>query len=119
MSEIIFTPQEDSFIIEAEGKKLRVSYEKFCGEHQDAMAFCKAHNGGDETVTNLRLISKYRDEINAKLKELGREIIDGWYWSKELSWRYDDCAFVVGTNYGGVDLESRNYLNYARAVSAL
>ena len=119
MEKIIFTAEENSFIVEAEGKKLRVSYDEFNGNHKDAMKFCKEHNGGDESVENLRFLAKHRDAINEELKELGKETIRGWYWTNELEWWNDNFAVVVGTYSGDVRNEDRNYYTYARAVSAL
>lgn len=119
MEKMIFTAEENSFIVEAEGKKLRVSYDEFCGSHEDAMKFCKEHGGGDETVENLRFIAKYRDAINKELKKLDKGIIESWYWTNELSWRYDNCAFVVITGSGDVDYVYRDNIFTARAVSAL
>jgi hypothetical protein len=118
-NKMIFTAEEKSFIIEADGKKLRVSYDEFNGNHEDAMEFCKEQGGGDETVENLRFIARHRDEINEALKKLGKEIITSWYWANEIAWWSADCAFVVSTRYGTVDVEGRPDTNYARAVSAL
>lgn len=116
---MIFTAEENSFILEAEGKKLRVSYDDHYGNHESSMQFCKENGGGDETVENWRLIAKYRDAINKELAALGKDIIEGWYWTTEPSWRYDNCAFVVTTSHGSVDNDYR-FNNYnARAVSAL
>ena len=119
MEKMIFTAEENSFIIEADGKKLRVSYEEFSGNHADAMKFCKEHGGGDETVENWRFLARHRDAINEELRKLGKEVIAGWYWSNEATWWRDECAFVVCTNYGFVINENRFIYNYARAVSAL
>lgn len=116
---MIFIAEEKSFIIEADGKKLRVSYDEFCGDHEDAMKFCKEQGGGDETVENLRFITRHRDEINEALKKLGKETISGWYWANEIAWWSADCAFVVSTNGGNVSYVNRSHYNYARAVSAL
>lgn len=116
---MIFTAEEKSFIIEADGKKLRVSYDEFYGNHKDAMKFCKEQGGGDETVDNLRFLAKHRDEINEELKKLGKELISGWYWANEITWWSDDFAFVVSTFDGIVSNGNRDYGNYARAVSAL
>lgn len=116
---MIFTAEENSFILEAEGKKLRVSYAEHYGNYESSMQFCKENGGGDETVENWRLIAKYRDAINKELAALGKDIIDGWYWAAELSWRYDNCAFVVITINGDVNNDYRYYNYYARAVSAL
>lgn len=116
---MIFTPEEDSFIFEAEGKKLRVSYEEYSGNHESSMQFCKEHGGGDETVENWRLIAKYRAAINKELEKLGKALIEGWYWTNEPSWRYDDCAFVVCTSDGSVASGYRSNYDHARAVSAL
>ena len=116
---MIFTAEENSFILEAEGKKLRVSYAEHRGNHKSSMQFCKENGGGDETVENWRLIAKYRDDINKELAALGKDLIEGWYWTTEPSWRYDNCAFVVGTYYGDVDDEDRYDVINARAVSAL
>lgn len=118
-NKMIFTAEEKSFIIEADGKKLRVSYDEFIGNHEDAMKFCKEQGGGDETVENLRFITRHRDEINEELKKLGKEPILGWYWTNEFTWWRDDCAFVVTTSYGYVSIERRYKHNTARAVSAL
>lgn len=116
---MIFTAEEKSFIIEADGKKLRVSYDEFCGNHKDAMKFCKEQGGGDETVENLRFIARHRNAINEELKKLGKEIITGWYWANEIAWWSADCAFVVYTSYGYVNDEIRGSSDNARAVSAL
>lgn len=119
MEKIKFTAEENSFIVEAEDKKLRVSYAEFLGNYEDSMKFCKENGGGDETVENLRFLAKYRDAINKELVNLDKDKISGWYWSNEAAWWCDDCAFVVGTINGYVDYEDRFNLNYARAVSAL
>lgn len=119
MEKMIFTAEENSFIIEADGKKLRVSYDGFNGSHKSAMEFCKEHGGGDETVENLRFLARHRDAINEELKKLGKEPIVGWYWSNETTWWNEACAFVVITSDGGVNDDYRNDHNYARAVSAL
>ena len=119
MEKIKFTAEENSFIVEAEGKKLRVSYAEFFGNYEDSMKFCKENGGGDEPVDNLRFIAKYRDTINEELVNLDKEKMSGWYWSNEVTWWRDDCAFVVLTSYGGVDYDDRYTLNLARAVSAL
>ncbi len=116
---IIFTAEEKSFIIEADGKKLRVSYDEFSGNHKDAMEFCKEQGGGEETVENLRFIARHRDAINEELKKLGKELISGWYWTNEITWWSDDCAFVVCTCNGFVTYEGRDSSYDARAVSAL
>lgn len=119
MEKIIFTAEESSFIVEAEGKKLRVSYDEFFGNHEDAMKFCKEHNGCDESVENLRFLSKHRDAINEELKKLDKETIGGWYWSNEIAWWNDNCAFVVDTFCGLVYYGYRDDISNARAVSAL
>lgn len=116
---MIFTAEEKSFIIEADGKKLRVSYDEFIGSHEDAMEFCKEQGGGDESVENLRFIARHRDEINEELKKLGKELISGWYWTNEFTWWRDECAFVVTADDGGVSNEDRGNSSDARAVSAL
>lgn len=118
MGNMIFTAEENSFILEAEGKKLRVSYAEHTGNHESSMQFCKENGGGDETVENWRLIAKYRDAINKELAALGKDLIEGWYWTTELSWRYDECAFVVRTLSGDVSSGNRDNYYYARAVSA-
>jgi hypothetical protein len=119
MGNVIFTAEENSFVLEAEGKKLRVSYAEHTGNHESSMQFCKENGGGDETVENWRLIAKYRDAINKELAALGKDLIEGWYWTTELSWRYDKCAFVVDPDGGDVINEYRGscYCD-ARAVSA-
>lgn len=119
MEKLIFTAEENSFIVEAEGKKLRVSYDEFQGSHEDAMKFCKEHNGGDESLENLLFLAKHRDAINEELKKLGKETIRGWYWSNEIA-RWDaDLAFVVFTGYGDVDNDYRDCIYDARAVLAI
>lgn len=119
MEKIIFTAEESSFIVEAEDKKLRVSYGEFYGNQEDAMKFCKEHNGGDESVENLRFLAKHRDAINEELKKLGKETIGEWHWSNEVAWWNDNCAFVVSARNGYVSNATRNNTIYARAVSAL
>ena len=111
--------EESAFIVEAEGKKLRVSYKEEYLPYKEARKFCEENGGGDETVENLRFLAKHRDSINEVLKEKGYTKLSGWYWSNEESWRYSDSAFVVGSYFGSV----RNYDMYTdgsvRAVSAL
>lgn len=119
MEKIIFTAEENSFIVEADGKKLRVSYDEFYGNHEDAMKFCKEHDGGDESVDNLRFLARHQAAINEELRKQGKEIIGGWLWSNEVAWWNDAFAFVVGTDDGYADNENRYYLTCARAVSAL
>lgn len=119
MGNFTFTAEENSFIFEADGKKLRVSYAEYCGIHENAMKFCKESGGGDETVENLRFIARHRDAINKELSALGKQLIESWYWTNELSWRYNDCAFVVFSFDGSVSYGYRISTIYARAVSAL
>ena len=119
MEKIIFTAEENSFIVEADGKKLKVSYDEFYGNHEDAMKFCKEHNGGDESVDNLRFLARHKAAINEELREQGKEIIGNWLWSNEVAWWNDAFAFVVDTLNGSVDNGNRHYNDYARAVSAL
>lgn len=118
-SKLIFTAEETSFIVEAGGKKLRVSYDEFCGNHKDAMKFCEEQGGGDETVENLRFIAKHRGVINEELKKLGKGYISGFYWSNEVTWWSDDRAFVVNTSLGIVSRENCDDRYPACAVSVL
>lgn len=111
--------EESAFIVEAEGKKLRVSYKEDCLPYKEARKFCKENGGGDETVENLRFLAKHRDSINEVLEENGRTELSGWYWSNEESWRYSDSAFIVHSDYGDVDIIIMNISNDVRAVSAL
>lgn len=119
MEKLIFTTEENSFIVEADGKKLRVSYGEFYGNHEDVMKFCEEHNGGDESIENLRFLAKHRNVINGELKKLGKETIRGWYWSNEIAWWNDDCAFVVGTDNGDVYYENCSSNYTARAISVV
>ena len=119
MEKMIFTAEENSFIVEAEGKKLKVSYAEFNGNHADSMKFCEDNGGGDESVENLRFLAKYRDTINKELDKLGKETLGGWYWSNEETWWNDSFAFVVDTSHGNVSYAYRAITNSARAVSAL
>lgn len=119
MEKMIFTAEENSFLVEADGKKLRVSYDEFNGSHKSAMEFCKEHGGGDETVENWRFLARHRDAINEELKKLGKEPIFGWYWSNETTWWDEACAFVFNPSNGFVSNDRRDYSYDARAVSAL
>lgn len=119
MEKIKVSFEDSAFIVEVEGKKLRVSYKQAELPFKEAQEFCKENGGGDETVENLRLLSKYRDQINEQLRENGRAELSGWYWSSEESWRYNNFAFVVST-YSGIAGDVDMYYNYyVRAVSAL
>lgn len=120
MEDFKFTAEETGFIVEAEGKKLRVSFDEVDLSWNDAQKWCKEHVGGDESVANLRLLSKYREQINKELAALGKEILGGWYWSNEPSYTSpDSTAFVVFLNYGDVSSLNQRYDSYVRAVSAL
>lgn len=119
MEKVRVSFEESAFIVEVEGKKLRVSYKQAELPFKEAQKFCKENGGGDETVENLRLLSKYRDQINEQLRENGRAELSDWYWTNEESWRYDNCAFVVDTNLGCVDDYIMDDYFDVRAVSAL
>ena len=119
MEKVKVSFEDSAFIVEVEGKKLRVSYKQAELPFKKAQEFCKENGGGDETVENLRLLAKYRDQINEQLRENGRVELSGWYWSNEESWRYNHCAFVVCT-YDGCVIDHDIYNYYiVRAVSAL
>ena len=115
------TLADDGIIVEAEGKKLKVSYKQEAElPFTEARNWCKENGGGDETVENLRLIAKYRDKINEKLTAAGKGEILGWYWSNEESWRYTDSAFVVDSGCGSVSSDyGMDGSSDVRAVSAL
>ena len=119
MEKVKVSFEDSAFIVEVEGKKLRVSYKQAELPFKEAQEFCKENGGGDETVENLRLLAKYRDQINEQLRENGRAELSGWYWANEESWRYKNCAFVVNTNDGLVDICDMNLDYNVRAVSAL
>ena len=111
--------EESAFIVEAEGKKLRVSYKEECLPYKKARKFCEENGGGDETVENLRFLAKHRDSINKVLKENGRTELSGWYWSNEESWLYSDGAFIVNSGSGLVYSNDMYSDCNVRAVSAL
>lgn len=119
MEKVKVSFEESAFIVEVEGKKLRVSYKQAELPFKKAQEFCKENGGGDETVENLRLLSKYRDQINEQLRDNGRAELSGWYWTNEKSWGYSNSAFVVSTNNGSVDYYRMSINCYVRAVSAL
>lgn len=113
------TLADDGIIVEAEGKKLKVSYKQAELPFTEARNWCKKNGGGDESVENLRLVAKYRDKINELLKAAGKGEIFGWYWSNEECWRYSDSAFVVVSIDGCVSDDGMDCSNGVRAVSAL
>ena len=119
MEKVKVSFEDSAFIVEVEGKKLCVSYKQAELPFEKAQEFCKENGGGDETVENLRLLSKYRDQINEQLRENGRDELSGWYWSNEESWGYSNTAFVVFTYDGDVYNSGMRYYYYVRAVSAL
>lgn len=120
MNEFKFIAEESSFIIEADGKKLRVSFAEKNLNWTDAQKWCKENGGGDESVDNLRLLAKYGEPINKELEALGKEMLGGWIWSNERAYiSPSDCAFVVILCYGYVNDVSQNNNIYVRAVSAL
>lgn len=120
MGEFKFTAEEASFIVEAEGKKLRVSFEEANLPWGDAQKWCEEHGGGDESVDNLRFLAKYREQINRELRALGKEPLGGWVWTNECSYiTPETAAFVVNLLNGCVNDVSQSYYTYVRAVSAL
>lgn len=120
MEKFKFTAEETSFIVEAEGKKLRVSFEEKNLNWEDAQKWCKENDGGDESVDNLRLLAKYREAINKELEALEKETLGGWIWSNERAYiNPSNCAFVVFLYCGNVYYCSQSYYSYVRAVSAL
>lgn len=118
-SKFKFTAEESTFVVEAEGRRLRVSYEEVALPHKKAMTWCKKHGGGDETVDNLRLLAKYRSQINEELAALGKDKIASWMWSNETCYHNALCAFVVYLNCGGVGFNNKSSNVCVRAVSAL
>ena len=118
-TKVKITIEETSFVIEGEGKKLRVSYEERGARFSDAMQFCKDNGGGDETVENMRFLACHRETINKALKAAGKSELLSWYWTNERAWWSDDCAFVVGMRYGSVGSGSISYDRIVRSVSAL
>lgn len=120
MGKFKFTAEETSFIVEAEGKKLRVSFEEKNLNWEDAQKWCKENDGGDESVDNLRLLAKYREQINKELRVLGKEPLGGWVWTNERSYITPEVtAFVVSLSNGGVFNSSQDGYCYVRAVFAL
>lgn len=120
MGEFKFTADEASFIVEADGKKFRVSFDETNLPWNDAQKWCKEHGGGDESVDNLRFLAKYREQINKELIALGKEPLGGWVWANERSYiAPEDTAFVVGLVYGYVYYDYQGSYGYGRAVSAL
>ena len=119
MNEFKFIAEEKTFVVEVEGKKLCVSFEEKHLPWREAQRWCKENGGGDESVANLRLLSKYREQINKELDALDKEELGGWYWSNEPSYiSPDSAAFVVDLHFGDV-FSINQYGNYVRAVSAL
>ena len=119
MEKFKFTAEETSFIVEAEGKKLRVSLAEENLNWEDAQKWCKENGGGDESVDNLRLLAKYREPINKALEALGKEILGGWIWSNERAYiNPSNCAFVVYLDDGDVSNYCQDDFYYVRAVSA-
>ncbi|WP_300831654.1 hypothetical protein [uncultured Alistipes sp.] len=118
-SKFKFTAEESTFVVEAEGRRLRVSYEEVALPHKKAMTWCKKHGGGDETVDNLRLLAKYRSQINEELAALGKDKIASWMWSNETCYHNARCAFVVNMNDGGANFNCKSSNYCVRAVSAL
>lgn len=118
-SKFKFTAEESTFVVEAEGRRLRVSYEEVALPHKKAMTWCKKHGGGDETVDNLRLLAKYRSQINEELAALGKDKIASWMWSNETCYHNARCAFVVSMDFGYVLYGTKRLSNCLRAVSAL
>lgn len=114
-----FTAEESTFIVEAEDRRLRVSFEETALPHKKAMAWCKKHGGGDETVDNLRLLAKYQLQINEKLSALEKEEIAWCMWSNETCHHDNSCAFVVSMYYGIVYFHTESNRGCVRAVSAL
>ena len=118
-TEVKITMEETSFVIEGEGKKLRVSYEEREVQYSDAMQFCKDNGGGDETVENMRFLARHRKTINKALVDAGKTELLGWYWTNERTWWSDDCAFVVDILIGSVNYVIICYDFNVRSVSAL
>lgn len=120
MGEFKFTAEEASFIVEAEGKKLRVSFEEANLPWGDAQKWCEEHGGGDESVDNLRFLAKYGEQINKELRALEKEPLGGWVWTDERSYITPEAsAFVVGLSSGDVGNYSQDSGYCVRAVSAL
>lgn len=69
------------------------------------------------TIQMLSLIFLNKKYINSKIKELGGDILEGYFWSStEYNSNY---AWTLYMNYGSRNLFSKNYLGYVRPVLAL
>lgn len=120
MNEFKFIAEEKTFVVEVEGKKLCVSFEEKHLPWREAQQWCKENGGGGESVANIRLLSKYREQINKELEALGKEILGGWYWSNEPSYISPDLtAFGVSLSNGLVSSNYQGIYDSVRAVSAL
>ena len=71
------------------------------------------------TVQQLKIMHKYRKEINRCLMAMGfPTLVMGWYWSSIAVEGNDRCAWGVGLGNGGTGSSNRSGRHCVRAVSA-
>ena len=69
------------------------------------------------TIQMLSLIFLNKKHINSKIKELGGDILEGYFWSSTEYTSYS--AWLLGMNNGSRANDYRNYYAYVRPVLAL
>lgn len=113
-----FTLHEKGIAIQFGEEKFLISYEETELPWNEAKVWAEEREGVLPTIDQLLIIHEHREEINAKLKEAGKEIIGGWMWTRREYIPNAECAWAVTMIYGDVDWGNKRYGSYVRAVSA-
>lgn len=79
--------------------------------------YCFKQNGALPTLATAKVIAANIKAINEAMLAIGGSVVYGWLWTSTVK-KSNNCAFVVTTYIGNVNLENRNNNYNARAVSA-
>ncbi len=82
-----------------------------------AAEYCIKQGGALPTLATAKEIVANIKAINEAMMAISGAVVCGWLWTSTLN-KSNNCAFVVGTDGGGVGDEDRLNGNAARAVSA-
>lgn len=91
--------------------------DKFPFKGAPAAEYCVKQGGALPTLATVKEIAANIKDINEAMMAVGGAVVCGWLWTSTVQ-KCNNCAFVVDTINGYVYGVNRDYISYARAVSA-
>lgn len=104
---------DEDFLIAAH-KYTEVKKDEF--EWQEAMDAMKDIGRTIWNKKQMTIVTAFKDEVNAKLKEIGGDPLDGYYWSSTEYGSY--YAWLVFFSNGSIDNFNKAYSWYVRPCAA-